>query len=741
MAASHAARRERRPAIALAALAVAGVIAAASAALLTIERGWLGVRLAPGPQGCAAIASLWPGGPLERAGARAGDCLIALGAEQAEAQISSIDIIEDADQIASRAEQSAFLARQSRLADLLGQPVVRVTTRRHGEDARIFSVTPGPRPAYSLPPSFWTAVVSGLVGLIVGAWVWTLRRGDPAARWLGLSGLGLFLAATPAAIYGGRELALSGQTHATLSLINHLGGAALGLSLACLFLDHPARIGPRWLRTAFVASFLLIAAIDLSHLAEPLAFYWLGLAQMMAILLAWGAQTLIASRDPKKRAALIWLGVSVVFGVGASALGLIVPVALGAQPLLSQSYLFAFYAAFFGSVAIAVGRHNMFDLGRWSYGVLFYALGAATMLAIDAALIYGLNFDRSPALILSILAVGLTYLPARDAVWRRYAAPRRPPAHEVFGKAMDVAFGAGESEQDRLWRALLRDLFDPLETSVAVLGPGAPTLAEGRVELVTPAVGGSPALRLRHPYGGKALFSADDLKMATRIVELVRRAERARDEHARGVIEERARIARDLHDDLGARLLAGAVGADSDARALSQAALTDLRSILADLSASASDLEEGLANLRQETAERLADAGLTLDWPPIDEGLARRVIDPRRMKALASCVREAVSNAIRHSHGQALSVRVAVDDRRIAVTLRDDGRGLPTRSAEAAAEGRGLINMRERMRAADGEVYLKSNREGVAVTFDLPLRGRRPRAAAAQPLGPPDLAR
>ena len=217
--------------------------------------------------------------------------------------------------------------------------------------------------------------------------------------------------------------------------------------------------------------------------------------------------------------------------------------------------------------------------------------------------------------------------------------------------------------------------------------------------------------------------------MATRLIELVRRAERARDDYARGVVEERARIARDLHDDLGARLLRGAVGADADARALSQAALRDLRSILSDLSMGALDLDEGLANLRQETAERIADAGLTLDWPPIEEALSRHKVDPRQMKALASSVREAVSNAIRHSGAARLTVRVDAREGRVTMRVSDDGRGLDAARAIApGGMGQGLRNMSDRMRAAEGEAHVESSANGVVVSFDMPLR---PSAEAA----------
>lgn len=720
----------------LAAVAAGGAMAACAAGFLALQPGWLGARLGAGPEDCAVILSLTADGPLQRGGARPGDCLLSVGGVTG---IGADDLTEDPDQFASRVAQSAYHQRQSALARALAGESVRVELRSPGEAAREATIAPGVRPIVTFPPTFWAMIAAGFVGLIVGAWVWMLRPGDPAARWFGLSGVGLFVAAAPPAVYSTRELAIDGALQWWLSLVNHLGGIALGLGLAFFFLRFPNPIGARWLSAALFAGVSAWFAADLAQLTPPVWFYFLDLAQMASILLAWGAQTLLTSRDCDKRVALLWLGVAAVFGIAAAGLGMIGPVAFGAEPLMSQGYLFAFFGAFYGTVAVGVGRHHMFDLGRWSYRILFYAVGATVMMAIDAALVYGMKFERNFALMGSILIVGLTYLPARDILWRRYAAPRRPPTHEVFGAAMDVAFGVSESEQDRRWRDVLDALFDPLEMEGAAPETATPTLADGRVELLIPAVAGSPALRLRHPYGGKALFTSDDVKMAARMVELVRRAERARDDYARGVIEERARIARDLHDDLGARLLAGAVGADADARALSQAALKDLRSILADLSTGARDLDEGLANLRQETAERVAEAGLTLDWPPIDEALSRHKIDPRQMKALASSVREAVSNAIRHSGGTRVAVRLEARDGRLRMDVRDDGNGLSdaTPSGTTAGYGHGLANIRERMRAAEGDVNVNFRPDGVEVTFDVPLtrtgmRGDRADGASTQ---------
>lgn len=717
----------RPPALALAALSVLGVLVAVGCIVLATAPGWLGARLAPSDGGCAEIVALTQGGPLQRAGAKVGDCLLSIDGGAGAITLTSADLIEDPDLTPTQDAQATYLQRQTELARALAAPMVKIVWRHPWIEERRATIQPGVRPLATLPVSFWLGVLSGFIGLVIGGWLQALRRDDPATAWVAAAGFGLLCAAMSSAIYTSRELAIDGDIQRALSIANHFGGVLLAASLVCFFLTYPLRIGPRWLGWATLALFGASFVADMAKVDTPVSFYTHDSVRMAAVLMAWAAQVLKSGSEPSKRAALSWLGMFVAFVVLAGVLGMIGPIAIGVEPLFSQNALYALFALFFISIAVGVERHTMFDLGRWSYRILYYAVGAAAMIAIDAGLVYGLHVGRGPALMASMLVIGVTYLPAREAVWRRYAAPRRRPPHEFFGVAMDVAFSRDEIEQDKRWRALLSELFEPLDVeSAGVSAAVAPTLAARGAEMIVPAVAGSPALLLRYPYGGKALFSAADVEMTGSIIELVRRAAQARADYGRGVIEERARIARDLHDDLGARLLSGAVGPDTDARALSLAALQDLRSILSSLNTDVIELDEGLANVRQETAERIADAGMVLDWPPIDERLASHKIARDRMKALTSCVREAVSNAIRHSRANMIAVRVSVDGAKLRVDLTDDGRGVIGEvSGEAAAfsdGGRGLTNMRERMRAADGEARFHTSETGVTVALEMPLK-------------------
>ena len=60
---------------------------------------------------------------------------------------------------------------------------------------------------------------------------------------------------------------------------------------------------------------------------------------------------------------------------------------------------------------------------------------------------------------------------------------------------------------------------------------------------------------LRFAERGKRMFSRDDARLTDRVVEQLRRAVAYDKAVERGRSEERARIAQDLHDDIGARLL------------------------------------------------------------------------------------------------------------------------------------------------------------------------------------------
>ncbi|GAA2081390.1 sensor histidine kinase [Pseudolysinimonas kribbensis] len=169
------------------------------------------------------------------------------------------------------------------------------------------------------------------------------------------------------------------------------------------------------------------------------------------------------------------------------------------------------------------------------------------------------------------------------------------------------------------------------------------------------------------------------------------------------VSEERARLARDLHDSLGHSLTVVAVKSELARKLVSrdpvraEAEIADIERLaregLADLRAAVAgyrdvDLEAELASAR--TA--LAAAGITAHLP--DDAA---VVRPELRALFGWVVREGVTNVIRHSAATACWIELAA--RRVVV--RDDGAGAPRDIAvPPSGPGNGLRNLRERAEAA-----------------------------------------
>jgi signal transduction histidine kinase len=193
-----------------------------------------------------------------------------------------------------------------------------------------------------------------------------------------------------------------------------------------------------------------------------------------------------------------------------------------------------------------------------------------------------------------------------------------------------------------------------------------------------------------------------EARVAAAHLELSRSFEQRRSlELEQASANERERIYRDLHDDIGAKLLSLAIGAESPRHAdTARAALQDLRDVVSRSSRGPQPLAFLLADWRNEMAGRLAAAGLTLEWRQPDD-LPDPEISPSAALHLGRVLREAVSNVLRHAGASRVEVVVAESDGHIAIHVEDDGDGPP---APDQTQGRGMRNMRARIEQLQGAI-------------------------------------
>lgn len=188
---------------------------------------------------------------------------------------------------------------------------------------------------------------------------------------------------------------------------------------------------------------------------------------------------------------------------------------------------------------------------------------------------------------------------------------------------------------------------------------------------------------------------------------------------AQATLAERERIYSDLHDDIGARLLGMIHSAESPEQAdRARAVLQDLRDVVSRSRGTPGSLSDTLGEIRGETSQRLAAAGISLSWEINDE-LPDPELDTARALHLHRIVREAISNVIRHARASHVRVRMKVIGGKLCLDLTDDGGG---KDPAPTSKGRGLDTMRDRAAELEGVIDWKPGTEGgTKVLLTMPL--------------------
>ncbi len=202
--------------------------------------------------------------------------------------------------------------------------------------------------------------------------------------------------------------------------------------------------------------------------------------------------------------------------------------------------------------------------------------------------------------------------------------------------------------------------------------------------------------------------------------------------------EERHRVARELHDEVGQALSAimldlaraidelpsEAVEAKQrllQSRSLAAQTLAELRKLIYDLRPEVLD-QLGLAPaLRSYVKSRLEAKDIKVRFS--FSGLEDRL--PSRMEInLFRIIQEATTNIIRHSGASLVNIKVAVTDSRVTATIEDDGTGFGVEAALQSPESWGLRGIRERVGVVGGQLTIESEPgQGTSIRFQIPLEG------------------
>lgn len=186
--------------------------------------------------------------------------------------------------------------------------------------------------------------------------------------------------------------------------------------------------------------------------------------------------------------------------------------------------------------------------------------------------------------------------------------------------------------------------------------------------------------------------------------------------------KERKRIAADLHDDLGAKLLTIVHTSESERiSTLAREALEEMRLSVRGLTGKPVRLADALADWRAETVQRLGQANIETDWKgPAEE--IEHLLPARAYVQTTRILREAVSNIIKHSGASHCKVRSSVGERDFGLMVQNNGKGIPMELDGKLDRGHGMSSMKQRAKQLQGQCLVESGPGyGTVIRLTLPL--------------------
>lgn len=265
----------------------------------------------------------------------------------------------------------------------------------------------------------------------------------------------------------------------------------------------------------------------------------------------------------------------------------------------------------------------------------------------------------------------------------------------------ELSSGDSSESIDTRWQSILERFFAPATLSV---------ISETINQCCTEDSGKKlkiPAVDKKHCYildskNTEQVFSDNDIQLANALHTLTKQFISVQAAIEQGASEERQRIARDLHDDVAARMLTLIHQAkDQHSIDLARSILKSLRNAIYTLdNKSTTTILDALTDIRAELQERVNSIGMMIVWSQ-DDSVNDLIFTPRQHINLHRILHEITTNIIRHANAQFVNIDIDVSNEHFHVKVCDNGTGF---NMDNCIPGKGINNIKTRVAELNGQV-------------------------------------
>ncbi|ADE10392.1 putative signal transduction histidine kinase [Sideroxydans lithotrophicus ES-1] len=628
----------------------------------------------------------------------AGDIIVAFETPPHErVAVRSLATQEDPDYLGSYAEYNEFMDLQQRVWEAISSSSFTVILD-DGRRAKINPLAiPGPT---ALPAVFWWLVIFGGTSFLLGISAWSLRRKDPVARALAISGMGFMVASYCCGIYVARELVMPSNLFYAMVSASHLGFVVFAYAAISTFWYCPRKLGSGpavWILAIWGAGTWLNETMQWSWPIHP--FYAPLVVAFLILVLFTFLQWRKSLGAPLERAMLKWMLTTMLITLGLNVVLFCIPIILTGKPITSTVLTFGSVFVFYLGLSIGNIRYQQFDLQHWWFKAWQWLIFITIALIADALFVYWWHLTEITSGGLAMV-VGGFYLLARQWFWGRFSGNSSRALDHALPHLVDALMLQRQRvTPDQQWRQIIERIFDPLTVKVSPDRREAAIIEQGGLVLQLPSLDGLGAMELFCCGQGKRLFVSTDVKLANRLLELMRYSRDIIAAREQGAQEERHRIQRDLHDDVAARLLSLIHQTrEPTISKVARNALRGLRDVIYVLGAEEAQLADVITDIEAGAREQLAGLGVHFEWRSPERWPAVMLNSQQHIN-LRRISREAITNAIRHAQAENIIMEVGLNSGGLFLRISSDG---ALTEPSSWVPGRGLHNIKSRVAEMNG---------------------------------------